>query len=458
MFSFKKFKGKTAGVIGLGKSGQAAAKFLYKQGFKVILADSRHLPLPVGLDGIEVFTGGFTEQFFDCDFFVKSPGISNFDTVIQKIKALKKPIFSEVEIALAFVPKSVKVFAVTGTNGKSTTTVMLGEILKEHVKEIKTKQKVYVAGNIGTPLTSYADKIEENSLIVLEVSSYQLEDSTYFKPFCSALLNITPDHLDHHGGIDNYILAKSKVFKQQGKDDFFITNGGDSVCVSLIKKAKSHVLTFSSEVRHSVRVDVFYDGDELIFSSGAHLKPPKLLVGIHNIENAMAASLMAFAGGVSQKAVQKGFDIFNCLEHRIEYFAEFKGIKCYNDSKATNIESTIPALKSFGGNNNIWLILGGRHKGSPYAPLLPYLQKYCKQAVLIGESSPIIKQDLGPYFPVVEKGDLKHAVEYIFSQAKRGDILLLSPACSSFDQFKDFEDRGRKFKKIVQNYIKSKKK
>ncbi len=458
MFDFKKFKGKTAGVIGLGKSGQAAAKFLKRQGFKVVLADSRHLPLPVGLEGIEVFTGGFTEQFFDCDFFIKSPGISHFDSVIRKIKTLKKPIFSEVEIALAFVPKSVKVFAVTGTNGKSTTTVMLGEILKEHVKELKTKQKVYVAGNIGTPLTSYADKIEENSFIVLEISSYQLEDSTYFKPFCAALLNITPDHLDHHGGIDNYILAKSKVFKQQSKEDFFVTNGGDTVCVSLIKKAKSNVLTFSSEVKHSVRVDVFYDGDELVFASGAHLKPPKLLVGIHNIENAMAASLMAFAGGVSQRAVQKGFDIFNCLEHRIEYFAEFKGVKCYNDSKATNIESTIPALKSFGGANNIWLILGGRHKGSPYTPMLPYLQKYCKQAVLIGESSPIIKQDIGHFFPVIEKGDLKHAVEYIFSQAKCGDILLLSPACSSFDQFTDFEDRGRKFKKIVLNYIKSKKK
>ena len=458
MFSFKKFKGKTAGVIGLGKSGQAAAKFLYKQGFNVILADSRSLPLPIGLESIEVFTGGFPKQFFDCDFFIKSPGISNFEPVIKKIKALQKPVFSEIEIALAFIPKSVKVFAVSGTNGKSTTTVMLGEILKEHVKEIKSKQKVYVAGNIGTPLTSYADKIEENSLIVLEVSSYQLEDSTYFKPFCSAILNITPDHLDHHGGIDNYIFAKSKIFKQQNKDDFFITNGGDSVCVGLLKKAKSRVLTFSSEVKHSVRVDVFYDGDELIFSSGAHLKPPKLLVGLHNIENAMAAALMAFAGGVSQKAVQKGFDIFNCLEHRIEYFAEFKGIKCYNDSKATNIESTIPALKSFSSANKIWLILGGRHKGSPYTPLLPYLQKYCKQAVLIGESSPIIKQDIGPYFPVVEKGNLKAAVEYIFSQAKRGDVLLLSPACSSFDQFTDFEDRGRKFKKIVLDYIKSKKK
>ena len=167
---------------------------------------------------------------------------------------------------------------------------------------------------------------------------------------------------------------------------------------------------------------------------------------------------MAFAGGVSQRAVQKGFDIFNCLEHRIEYFAEFNGVKCYNDSKATNIESTIPALKSFNGKNNIWLILGGRHKGSPYNPLLPYLQRYCKQAVLIGEASPIIKQDIGPYFPVVEKGNLTKAVEYIFSQAKSGDILLLSPACASFDQFTDFEDRGRKFKKIVLDYIKNKKK
>ncbi len=453
MFSPQKFKGKKACVLGMGKSGISCARLLKRQGFEVLISDSRAIPQPTGLEGIEIETGGHSQAVFDCDFIIKSPGIIPRHPILNKLRKLKKPIFSELETACAFVPKSCKIFAITGTNGKTTTTVMLSEIMNAHCLNEKKGQKVYTVGNIGKPFSSVADSIEEGSIIVIEVSSYQLEDSTYFKPYVSALLNITPDHEEHHGSLKKYIEAKGKIFKYQTASCAFITNGADCQCVNFIKKAKCKVLSFSSTPRHSVRVDAFYDGDEMIFADDYRIKPPKLILGIHNIENAMAASLMAFAAGVSQKDVQDGFDTFNCLEHRIEFFCEYKGIKCYNDSKATNIDSTLTALKALQSDNKIWIILGGRGKGAPYKPLLPYLNRFCKHAVLIGEDAPNIKQQLSGRFPATEKSDLQNAVEYIFSQAKKGDIVLLSPACASFDQFKDFEQRGEVFKQIVKDYV-----
>ena len=452
MFSPKIFKGKKACVLGMGKSGISCARLLKRQGFNVLISDSRVMPVPTGLEGIETETGGHSAAVFDCDFFIKSPGIAPHNPVIKKIKRLKKPIFSELETACAFIPKNCKIFAITGTNGKTTTTVMLSEIMKAYCLNEAKGRKLYTVGNIGKPFSSVADKIEPRSIIVIEVSSYQLEDSTYFKPYVSALLNITPDHEEHHGSLKKYIAAKGKIFKHQTKECAFIANGADCQCVQFMNKAKCRVFAFSSTPRHSVKVDVFYDGDEMIFADGYHIKPPKLAIGIHNIENAMAASLMAFAAGIKAKDVQDGFNTFNCLEHRIELFCEYKGIKCYNDSKATNIDSTVTALKALQSNNKIWIILGGRGKGSPYKPLIPYLSRYCKHAVLIGEDAKNIKQQLSGRFPATETKTLKKAVEYIFTKAEKGDIMLLSPACASFDQFKNFEQRGEIFKQIVKDY------
>lgn len=455
MYSHQRFKGKKACVLGMGKSGISCARLLKRQGFDVLISEEHSVPVATGLEGIEAETGGYSKSVYECDFFVKSPGIPPSHPVLKELKKLKKPIFSEIEIAVAYAPKDCKVFAITGTNGKTTTTVMLSEIMHAHCRLEGKARKVYTVGNIGKPFASVSDKIEPGSIIVIEVSSYQLEDSTYFRPYVSAVLNITPDHIEHHGSLKKYINAKTKVFSNQTARQAFITNGSDKECVKMMKSAKCRVYSFSSTPHHPVRIDVFYDGDEMIFASGPRIKPPKLALGIHNIENAMAASLMAFSAGVSEQAVQEGFDTFNCLEHRIEHFADFNGISCFNDSKATNVDSTLIALKALQSEHKIWLILGGRDKGAPYKPLFAYMEKFCKHAVLIGEASPLIKQQLTGRFPATEKGDIKAAVEYIFSLAKPGDILLLSPACSSFDQFKDFEDRGNKFKEIVQNYIKS---
>ncbi|MDR1684625.1 MAG: UDP-N-acetylmuramoyl-L-alanine--D-glutamate ligase [Elusimicrobiota bacterium] len=455
MFTKAKFKNKKACVLGMGKSGVAAARLLKRQGFKVLLSEEQPKPLPAGLEGIDTETGGHSAKIFDCDFFVKSPGISHGHAVIKKIKKLKKPLFSEIEIALAFAPRDIKLFAITGTNGKTTTTQLLSEILNAHCARGKEKRKVYTVGNIGTPLAAIADKMAPGSFVVTEVSSYQLEDSSYLRPRVAAILNITPDHLEHHGGMAKYGAAKARIFADQKNTDALIINGGDKNCVKFIKQAKSRVLSFSAAAAHAVKVDVFYDGDEIIFSGGQRLKPPKLLLGLHNIENAMAAALMAFAAGVSAASVQAGFDVFSCPEHRIEYFAQRKGVKCYNDSKATNVDSTLIALKALQSQNKIWIILGGRDKGAPYQPLIPYLNRYGKHAVLIGEAAPLIKKELAGRFPATEKGDIKNAVDFIFAGAAPGDIMLLSPACASFDQFTGFEERGRFFKQIVRDYIKA---
>jgi UDP-N-acetylmuramoylalanine--D-glutamate ligase len=266
------------------------------------------------------------------------------------------------------------------------------------------------------------------------------------------LLNITPDHLDHHNGMKNYIKAKSKIFKNQTEKDFLVINGADALCVEMAPRIKSRVLAFSTQPKHLLRTEVFFDGDELVFSEGYQIRPPKLK-GVHNVENAMAAALMALAGGVKDNIVQKVFDTFTPMEHRIEPFAYHKGVVYVNDSKATNLDSTITALKSFNKAPRILLILGGRDKGSSYEVLIPFLQTYCRTVLTIGESMGKIEEELHGAFPVVRCGTLENAVNAAMAEAQKGDIVLLSPACSSFDQFKDYEQRGKVFKQLVEARI-----
>lgn len=450
MFNKNKFKNKKACVLGLGKSGRAAARLLAEFGCSVLIseeariapADSWRLPA-----GVEVETGGHTDKVFACDFVVKSPGIFPKTPLLLELKKRKIPVFSELEIALGFVDKRAQVFAVTGTNGKTTATTLLGEVLSEYMAAQNTDRRVLVAGNIGAPVSSVAPLVKAGDFLVLEVSSYQLEDSTCFHPNYACILNITPDHLDHHGGMKNYIKAKGKVFKNQQEEDVLVVNGADVSCAELIQKAKSRILAFSTHPKHLLKTDVFFDGDELVFCNGAQIRPP-VLKGIHNVENAMAVALMAMAAGVSADTVQRVYDRFEAIEHRIEQFAYHRGVTYVNDSKATNIDSTVTALKSFEKAGNIWLILGGRDKGYPYTDLLPYLKDYCKCVLTIGEAMDKIEKELNGY-PVTRCGTLEKAVDMAFTQAAKGDTVLLSPACSSFDQFKDFEHRGKIFKQLV---------
>ena len=453
MFKPSQFEHKRIGVLGAGRSGRAAAALLAQHGFDVLVSEEAPMEhIPVLPPKVKLETGGHSAELFSCACWIKSPGIFPQHPALQKAKELKIPVFSELETALAFLPKKVNVFAVTGTNGKTTTTTLLGEVLKERARREGKGRGVFVCGNIGTPVSECADKIKTGDDLVIEVSSYQLEDSTFFRPHIACLLNITPDHLDHHGGMKNYSKAKAKIFKNQRANDFLVLNGADGISAQFVPSVKSRLLAFSTQPKHFLRTDVFFDGDELVFREGHHFKPPQLK-GIHNVENAMAAALMALAGGADADTIQTVFARFKAMEHRIEQFAYHKGVTYVNDSKATNLDSTVTALKSFEPSGNIWLILGGRDKGASYEVLLPYLRTYCTRVLSIGEAMDKIERELRGGFPITRCETLGQAVKTAMSQAKRGDVVLLSPACSSFDQFKNFEQRGTIFKQLVNAYI-----
>ena len=454
MFKAENFKGQKACVLGLGRSGRYVAELLAAQGFSVLISEE-HQPahIPAFSANISVETGGHTEQVFSCGFIVKSPGIFPKSAVLKEAKKRKIPVFSELEVALSFMPAGVCVLAISGTNGKTTTTSLLGEILTEYCAQKQPHRHVFVTGNIGKPVSSVSAEIKKDDFLVLEVSSYQLEDSTFFRPHVACLLNITPDHLDHHGGMINYIKAKARLFAQQRASDVAILNGADPFCAALARQIKARLGAFSAQPNHALKTDVFYDGDEIIFSMGHRLRPPKLK-GIHNVENAMAAALCALAVRVEPDIIQTVFDRFEPMEHRIEPFAYHRGVIYINDSKATNLDSTVIALKSFEKAKNIWLILGGRDKGASYEVLAPYVRDHCKGILTIGESMDKIEQELHTGVPITRGGDLKTVVDYLFQTAEKGDIVLLSPACASFDQFKSFEERGRIFKELVNAHIK----
>lgn len=456
MFKPEKFQGQKACVLGFGRSGRQAAALLARHGFNVLISEEHAMPQARRVDlpaGVEVETGGHSGKVFDCGFIVKSPGILPKSAVLTEARKRKIPVFSELEVALAFAPKGLCVLAVSGTNGKTTTTALLGEILKEYCARRASQRRVFVAGNIGAPVSAAADELQPHDFLVVEVSSYQLEDSTFFRPKVACLLNITPDHLDHHGGMEKYVQAKARLFKNQRANDFAVLNGGDRYCAQLAPGLKGALKAFSAQPSHALKTDVFFDGDEIIFSEGYHLRPPKLK-GIHNIENAMAAALCALEVQVPADIIQAVFNRFEPMEHRIEPFAYHRGVVYVNDSKATNLDSTMIALKSFEKNPHIWLILGGRDKGASYEVLLPYLKAYCKEVLSIGECMDKIERELKGEFPITRCGTLDKAVDLAMARAKKGDVVLLSPACASFDQFQDYEERGRVFKRLVNERVK----
>ena len=450
MFKPEKFTGKTACVLGAGKSGREAAKLLARHGFSVLISEENKLSrAPELAPGVSLETGGHSPRIFDCGFIIKSPGIFPRHPVLQEARKRKIAVFSELEVALAFMPKDICVLAVSGTNGKTTTTALLGEILKEHCARRYPKRRTFVAGNIGSPVSAAADQIRSKDFLVLEVSSYQLEDSSFFRPKVACLLNITPDHLDHHGSMEKYVAAKARLFRNQRSNDFAVLNGADVNCASLVAELKSNWTAFSTKPGHKLKTEVFFDGDEIIFSAGYRLRSPKL-IGIHNVENAMAAALCAFAVQVPAVTVQAVFDRFKPMEHRIEPVAQIGAVTYINDSKATNLDSTLIALESFDKKPHIWLILGGRDKGASYEVLSAEINARCKAVLTIGESMDKIAQELKSEVPLIRCGTLEKSVQYAAAHAQKGDVVLLSPACASFDQFTDYEQRGRMFKKIVQ--------
>ncbi|OGS24730.1 MAG: UDP-N-acetylmuramoylalanine--D-glutamate ligase [Elusimicrobia bacterium RIFOXYB2_FULL_50_12] len=443
-------KGKKTGVLGMARSGIAAANMAHSMGASVLVSEVREkkecaAALQQLAKGIRHEFGGHSKALLGCDIIVKSPGIHRDITILKKADGLKIPVVSEIELASRLITPSSTI-AITGTNGKTTTTTLMGELCKN------AGRKTIVAGNIGDPLAAHVVSITPKTTVVLEVSSYQLEDSPEFHPDICAILNITPDHIEHHHTMENYALAKAKIFGRQSKDDTCVLNYDDPACRKLARSCPGRVIFFS---RKKIASGVYFHKGriEVRLPFAQYSLPAKLKIpGMHNIENAMAAVAMAAAAGIAEQVIKKTLAEFKGVEHRMEFVAEINGVRYINDSKGTNVDSTVVALRSF-NKQGVWLILGGRDKGAPYKPLEPLIKKNVRGILLIGEAANKIRKELSGSTAFYFTGTLETAVELAASLAKRGEIVLLSPACASFDQFKDYEDRGRRFKDIVKKKI-----
>jgi UDP-N-acetylmuramoylalanine--D-glutamate ligase len=448
-------KNKRVLVVGLGRSGVASAIFLQEHGAKVIVSDSKsevqlQSEVPALLDrGISIETGHHGERTFrDQDLIVVSPGVPSDQPQLQHARSLGIPVIGEVELAFRFLQG--KVLAITGSNGKTTTTTLVGEILAKSGS--KSGKKTLVGGNIGTPVISLAGQSTPDSQTVLEISSFQLESIEQFRPWIAAILNITPDHLDRHHTFQAYVDAKARIFENQRAGDFAILNADDSTCAALKDKIKGSLLWFSR--KQPVENGAFLKGEQIIFRQNGQEQPVLSrgdiqLKGEHNLENVLAAVAMSMVAGCTPQQVRDAVKEFRAVEHRLELVATINGITFYNDSKATNVDATVKALESFPGN--IHIILGGKDKGSDYTVLNPLLRERVKRVYLIGAASDKIASHVKNATELVRSGTLERAVRQAFDAAKSGDVVLLAPACASFDQFNSYEHRGRVFKELVRS-------
>ncbi len=442
-------KGKRVLVVGLGKSGVASAIFLKDRGARVSVSDAKtedqlRSAIPVLLDkGISVETGGHGERTFrDQDLIVVSPGVPSDVPQLEKARAQGIPVIGEVELASRFLKGHI--LAITGSNGKTTTTALAGEIIGMGGYE------VLVGGNIGTPAIALVADSTSDTYNVLEISSFQLESIDGFHPEIAVILNITPDHLDRHHSFDAYVLAKTRIFENQTAQDHAVLNADDATCAGLAGKTRAQVHWFSRKKaveRGSFMRDgkIFWreDGDnlEVMPASGITLK------GTHNLENVLAAVCVGRIVGCEPHRIRRAVEEFKAVEHRLEYVATIQGVEYYNDSKATNVDATIKALESFPGN--IHIILGGQDKGSDYSVLKDLLRSRTKRVYTIGAAAEKIESQIAGAVPVFRAETLETAVKRAAESAASGDIVLLAPACASFDQFESYEHRGHAFKEAV---------
>lgn len=443
-------KNKRVLVVGLGRSGVAAALFLQDHGARVVVSDTKseaQLQKEISLlleRGISLETGQHSERTFrDQDLIVVSPGVPSDQPQLQHARAMGIPVIGEVELAFRFLQG--KIIAITGSNGKTTTTTLVGEILS------KSGRKTLVGGNIGTPVISLAEKSSPEHLVVLEISSFQLETIQQFRPWIAAILNITPDHLDRHRTFQAYIDAKARIFENQQPGDFSLLNADDPTCLPLRNKSKGSVYWFSR--KQPVENGTYVRDEQIIFRSSGRdvpVLPVKeiQLKGAHNLENVLAAACAGMLAGCEAQQVRKAVAEFGGVEHRLEPVATIHGVAYYNDSKATNVDATIKALESFPGS--IHIILGGKDKGSDYTVLVPLLRERAKGVYLIGAAAGKIASQIQGATRIVHSGTLDRAIRQAAEAAGSGDIVLLAPACASFDQFENYEQRGRIFKELVQ--------
>lgn len=440
--------GKRVLVVGLARTGVASALFCATRGACVTATEER-TAAQIGdvieklrAAGVSLELGSHQrDTFLQQDLLIVSPGVPYNLSHLTAAREARIPVWSEIELASRFL--SGWLVAVTGSNGKTTTTSLIAHILE--TAGIPT----LIGGNIGTPLISRVETSSEKTVTVAEVSSFQLENIREFRPDIAVLLNITPDHLDRHGSMQSYSRAKARIFENQCKQDAAILNADDPESKK-IAPAHSQVFWFSRTAR--IETGAFCRDEEVVFRRDGLetilLRRSDIgLRGEHNVENVLAATSAAFLAGASPLAIPRGVRTFAGVEHRLEFVAEINRVAWYNDSKATNVDATLKAIDAFPGN--LIVILGGKDKGSDYTLLRESLTRRARLALLIGAAAEKIESQISGAVSIERAGTLDRAVEIARDRARSGDIVLLAPACASFDQFENFEQRGRAFKQLV---------
>lgn len=445
-------KGKKVLVVGLGKSGLASAVFLRGLGAQVTVSDIRSVEalaseLPALLDaGVMVEAGGHgLLTFRRQDLIVVSPGVPLETPELVQARSFGTPIIGELELAARYLRGPV--LAITGSNGKTTTTALCGSIFAAAATPSQ------VGGNIGVPVTALIGESAEEKWNILEVSSFQLETIERFRPKIAVILNITPDHLDRHGSMENYIAAKERIFLRQTPEDFLVLNAENAETQQAAARARSQVYWFSGT--RPVRQGAFVYQDAIVWRANEQAGPEPVLrvdeiplKGAHNVENVLATVVAARLAGIPATTIREAVRNFRAVEHRLELVGTIGGVAFYNDSKATNVDAAIKAIAAFPGG--VHLILGGKDKNSDYTQLIPWLQERVAAVYTIGAAADKIAVQISGAIRLISCGTLDVALARAAEVAQAGEVVLLAPACSSFDQFENYEHRGRYFKQLVQ--------
>ncbi len=441
-------RGKRVLVVGLARTGVATALFCAAREAEVTATDAR-TEIEIGPEiaklreaGVALELGGHQDKtFLAQDLIIPSPGVPADAPLLQSAREKGITVWSEIELAYRFLKG--KLIGITGSNGKTTTTSLLAHMF------ITYGHPTILAGNIGTPLIAHVEETDEKSVTVVELSSFQLELIDKFRPNAAVFLNFTSDHLDRHPNIEAYGRAKARIFENQTEWDCAVLNADDPALLPYVPSTP-RVFWFSRT--KAVKQGTHLDGESIVFSDEGRQrtllnKRDVRLLGAHNLENVLAASAAAYAMGMEPEAIAKAVQTFQGVEHRLEFVVEIGGVRYYNDSKATNVDATLKALDAFPGR--ILVILGGKDKGSDYTLLQKTLREKAILALLIGAAAEKIEKQIAGSVAIEHAGTLERAVEIASHAAQPGDVVLLAPACASFDQFQNYEHRGRAFKELV---------
>jgi len=419
-------------VVGMARSGVAAVELLREKGACVRAVDQK----PVTIPGIEVLPQT-AEAFAGAELIVLSPGVPADVEVVSQARSRGVRVIGDLELASWFFEGEI--IGITGSNGKTTTTALTGHILGASAQ---------VGGNIGTPPCSMVANSRAGQWNVLELSSFQLETSETFRAHIGACLNVTPDHLDRHYTLANYADKKARLFTNQRANDFAVLNAEDAICRAFAHRGAGTPVWFSSA--QTVAPGACIDGGNVLLNGEVLMPVAEIpLRGMHNVENVMAAAVIARLAGVAHAKIRDCVKTFPGVEHRLEFVREIDGVQWYNDSKATNVDATLKAIDAFEGG--LWIILGGKDKNSDYTTLAAPLKQKAHAALLVGAAAAKIANQLNGSIPLEQCGTIEGAVRLAFKRARRGDTVLLAPACASFDQFQSYEHRGREFKHLVKD-------